>query len=116
MLGREVDTGKVIRGNNRATLKVNTIALSGEAQKLTEKIGVLISSTSPPEPFSTVIAPSASSKISADRRRLKKTTSACSQASPRLHAAVKEPVAALKERFLPVMESPLSLIVGRVGC
>jgi hypothetical protein len=41
--------GKVIHGNNRATLKVNTIALAGEGRKLTEKIGVLISSTSPPE-------------------------------------------------------------------
>jgi CRISPR/Cas system-associated exonuclease Cas4 (RecB family) len=49
MLGREVGTGKVIHGNNRATLKVNTIALAGEVRKLTEKIGVLISSTSPPE-------------------------------------------------------------------
>jgi predicted RecB family nuclease len=49
MLGREVATGKVIHGNNRATLKVNTIALAGEVRKLTEKIAVLISSYSPPE-------------------------------------------------------------------
>jgi predicted RecB family nuclease len=49
MLGCEIGTGKIICGNSRATLKVNTGALASEVRKLTEKIGVLISSTSPPE-------------------------------------------------------------------
>ncbi len=49
MLGREIGTGKIIHGNNYTTLKVNTGALTSQVRRLTEKIGVLLSSTSPPE-------------------------------------------------------------------
>jgi predicted RecB family nuclease len=49
MLGREVGTGKIIHGNNCATLRVNTSALASEVRKLTEKIGVLLSGNAPPE-------------------------------------------------------------------
>jgi hypothetical protein len=82
VLGREVSLGKIIHGNSRATLKVDTGALVSEAQRLSEKIGALLSSDSPPDD----IVPSASFKTNADRRRLRKTISACSQASPRSNA------------------------------
>jgi len=49
MLGREIGTGKIIHGNNYTTLKVNTGALTSQVRRLTEKIGVLLSSNSPPE-------------------------------------------------------------------
>jgi predicted RecB family nuclease len=49
MLGCEVGLGKIIHGDDRATLKVNTGALVDEVRRLTEKIGALLSSNSPPE-------------------------------------------------------------------
>ena len=49
MLGCEIGTGKIIHGNNYTTLKVNTGALTSQVRRLTEKIGVLLSSNSPPE-------------------------------------------------------------------
>jgi hypothetical protein len=49
LLGREVGLGKIIHGDDRATLKVNTGALITEVRRLTEKIGALLSSNSPPE-------------------------------------------------------------------
>ena len=49
LLGREVGLGKIIHGDDRATLKVNTGALVSEVRRLTEKIGTLLSSNSPPE-------------------------------------------------------------------
>jgi predicted RecB family nuclease len=48
MLGCEVGLGKIIHGDDRATLKVNTGALVSEVRRLTEKIGALLSSNSPP--------------------------------------------------------------------
>ncbi len=49
LLCREVGLGKIIYGNDRATLKVNTGALGSEVRRVTEKIGALLSSNSPPE-------------------------------------------------------------------
>jgi len=49
LLGREVGLGKIVHGDDRATLKVNTSALVSEVRTLTEKIGALVSSNSPPE-------------------------------------------------------------------
>jgi hypothetical protein len=49
LLGREVGLGKIVHGDNRATLKVNTSALISEVRRVTEKIGALLSSNSPPE-------------------------------------------------------------------
>ena len=49
MLGHEVGTGRIIHGNNCATLKVKTGALASDVRRLTEKIAVLLSSNSPPE-------------------------------------------------------------------
>jgi len=49
VLGREVGLGKIIHGDDRVTLKVNTGALVGEVRRVTEKIGALLSSNSPPE-------------------------------------------------------------------
>ena len=49
LLGREVGLGKIVHGDDRATLKVNTSALVSEVRRVTEKIGALLSSNSPPE-------------------------------------------------------------------
>ncbi len=49
MLGRKVGLGKIIHGDNQATLKVKTSALAGEVRKLTGKIAALLSSPSPPD-------------------------------------------------------------------
>jgi predicted RecB family nuclease len=49
LLGREVGLGKIIHGDDRATLKVNTGTLVGDVRRLTEKIGALLSTNSPPE-------------------------------------------------------------------
>ncbi len=49
MMGREVRLGKIIHGDNQATLKVNTSALAVEVRKLTRKIATMLSSTSPPD-------------------------------------------------------------------
>jgi predicted RecB family nuclease len=49
MLGCEVGLGKIIHGDDRATVRVNTGAMLSEVRKLTEKVGVLLSSNSPPE-------------------------------------------------------------------
>ena len=49
MLGREVSLGKIIHGDDHATLKVKTSALAGEVRKRLEKIAALLSSPSPPD-------------------------------------------------------------------
>jgi predicted RecB family nuclease len=49
MLGCEVGLGKIIHGDDRATLRVNTGAMVSEVRRLTEKIGALLCSDSPPE-------------------------------------------------------------------
>src|SRR2546426_8366475 len=49
MLGREVTLGKIIHGDDYATLKVKTSALAGEVRKRLEKIAALLSSPSPPD-------------------------------------------------------------------
>jgi predicted RecB family nuclease len=49
VLGREVTLGRIIYGDDRVTLNVKVSALKNEVEKLTDKIGVLISSPSPPE-------------------------------------------------------------------
>ncbi len=49
VLRREVGLGKIVHGENYATLKVKTSALASEVRKLTDKIGTLLASPSPPE-------------------------------------------------------------------
>jgi predicted RecB family nuclease len=49
MLGREVSLGKIIHGDDHATLKVKTSALLGEVRKLIEKLAALLSSPLPPD-------------------------------------------------------------------
>jgi len=49
VLGREVSLGKIIHGDEHATLKVKTSALAGEVRKHLEKIVALLSSPGPPD-------------------------------------------------------------------
>jgi predicted RecB family nuclease len=49
MLGRKVGLGKIIHGDNQATLKVKISALAGEVRKLTGKIEAILSCPSPPD-------------------------------------------------------------------
>ena len=49
VLRREVGLGKIVHGENYATRKVKTSALAGEVRKLTDKIGTLLASSSPPD-------------------------------------------------------------------
>jgi hypothetical protein len=46
---REVTLGRIIKEDDRVTLIVKVSALKNEVEKLTDKIGVLISSPSPPD-------------------------------------------------------------------
>jgi predicted RecB family nuclease len=48
-LGREVTVGKIIHGDERATVTVKTSALAGEVRKRIEKITALLSSPTPPD-------------------------------------------------------------------
>jgi predicted RecB family nuclease len=49
VLGRAVSFGKIIHGDDHATLKVKTSALVGEVRKRVEKMAALLSSPSPPD-------------------------------------------------------------------
>ena len=49
VLRREVGFGKIVHGENYATRKVKTSALVGKVRKLTDKIGTLLASPSPPD-------------------------------------------------------------------
>ena len=49
VLGREVSLGKIIHGDDHATLKVKTSTLAGEVRKRLEKIATLLSSPTPPD-------------------------------------------------------------------
>jgi predicted RecB family nuclease len=49
VLGREVSLGKIIHGDDHATLKVKTSALAGVVWKRIEKIAVLLSNPVPPD-------------------------------------------------------------------
>ena len=49
MLGRKVSLGKIIHGDDHATLKVKTSTLAGEVQKRVEKMATLLSSPAPPD-------------------------------------------------------------------
>ena len=49
MLGREINFGKIIHGDNYATLKVRTSVLKSEVRKVTRKIAMLLSSNLPPD-------------------------------------------------------------------
>jgi predicted RecB family nuclease len=48
-LGREISLGKIIHGDDHATLRVKTSALAGEIRKRIEKIVALLASPSPPD-------------------------------------------------------------------
>jgi predicted RecB family nuclease len=49
ILGREANLGKIIHGDDHATLKVRTQALAGEVRKRLEKITALLASPTPPD-------------------------------------------------------------------
>ncbi len=49
ILGREVSLGKIIHGDNHATLKVRTSTLTSDVRRRIEKIEALLSSASPPD-------------------------------------------------------------------
>ena len=49
LLGRVVSLGKIIHGDEHATLKVKVSALAGEVRKRLEKITALLSSPTPPD-------------------------------------------------------------------
>jgi len=49
VLGREVTLGRIVYGDDHVALNVKVSALKNEVEKLTDKIGVLISSPSPPD-------------------------------------------------------------------
>ena len=48
-LGRDIPVGKIIHGDDHATLKVKTSALAGEVRKRLEKLTALLSSPTPPD-------------------------------------------------------------------
>ena len=48
-LGREVPTGRIVHGDNQATLKVKLPALVNVVRKLVEKAAALLSNSSPPD-------------------------------------------------------------------
>ena len=47
-LGREISLGKIIHGDDHATSRVKTSAITSEVLKVTEKVVSLLSSHSPP--------------------------------------------------------------------
>lgn len=49
MLGREISLGKIIHGDDHATLKVKTLALAGTVRKHLAKITALLSNPVPPD-------------------------------------------------------------------
>ena len=49
VLGREVSLGKIIHGDDHATLKAKIPALTGEVRKRLKKIATLLSSPTPPD-------------------------------------------------------------------
>src|SRR5207245_4372839 len=49
ILGREIIVGKIIHGDDHATLKVRTSSLAGEVRKRLDKIAALLSSPTPPD-------------------------------------------------------------------
>src|ERR1019366_2951725 len=49
VLGREVSLGKIIHGDDHATLKVKTSALTGEVRKRLQKVFALLSNPAPPD-------------------------------------------------------------------
>jgi predicted RecB family nuclease len=48
-LGREIALGRIIHGDDHATLKVKTSALAGEVRKSLDKLAALLSSPAPPD-------------------------------------------------------------------
>jgi predicted RecB family nuclease len=48
-LGREIAVGKIIHGDDHATVKVKTLVLAAEVRKRLDKIAALLSSSVPPE-------------------------------------------------------------------
>lgn len=49
MLGQEINFGKIIHGDNHATLKVQTLVLASEVRNLTKRMAILLASNSPPD-------------------------------------------------------------------
>ena len=76
-LGREVSLGKIIHGDDHATLKVKTSALVGEVRKRIEKIAALLSNPTPPDLVLNRHCAECEFQTAAGRRRSRRTTSAC---------------------------------------
>jgi len=49
VIGRDVKVGKIVHGEKRAVLKVNTLAFAGEVRKRIKAIAALLAGTSPPD-------------------------------------------------------------------
>lgn len=79
-LGYEAGCGKLIHGDGQATLRVQTSALANEVRKLTGEIATLLSSGSTPDLVLDRHCAECEFRLSADKRRWKKTISVCYQA------------------------------------
>jgi CRISPR/Cas system-associated exonuclease Cas4 (RecB family) len=77
MLGRQVGLGKIIHGDDRATLKVKVSALAPEALKLSKQISALLSNASPPDLFLNRHCAECEFQAQCPRRLLRKMTSVC---------------------------------------
>jgi hypothetical protein len=49
MLGRKIDFGRIVHGDEQEAMKVKTRVLIGEVRKLTDKAAALLSNQSPPD-------------------------------------------------------------------
>jgi hypothetical protein len=78
VVGREVGLGKIVHGENYATLKVKTSALASDVRELTGKIDTLLASPVPPDLVLNRHRAECEFKTAVDKRQLKKMTSACS--------------------------------------
>jgi hypothetical protein len=103
VVSRGVGLGKIVHGENYATLKVKTSALASDVRKLTDKIGTLLASPSPPELVLTDTAPSASFKTAVDKRQLKKMTSACSAVCQKRSAPISSARTLGRSIFQPTL-------------
>jgi predicted RecB family nuclease len=88
MLGCEIGTGKIIHGNNYTILKVNTGALTSEVRRLTEEIGVLLSSNTPPDLVLNRHCPECEFQNRCRQKAVEKDDLSLLSGSPGLHAAV----------------------------
>jgi hypothetical protein len=77
VLGRDVSLGKIIHGDNHASLKVKIPALLPRARKISEKIAALLASDSPPDLILNRHCYNARSVTAVIKRHWKRMISAC---------------------------------------